>query len=83
MMDEKTELDTTTSTTTVAKTLWSETVLEILYESLRKNKPDAAIRDTLREVRLKGFKPQYIIEKVGKKVDKTAAIRVKALMHNK
>lgn len=82
-MDDNTELDNTTTTTTVAKTLWSETVLEILYESLRKNKPDTAILEVLKEVRLKGFKPQYIIEKVGKKVDKMAAIRVKALMHKK
>ena len=83
MMDDKTELDNTTTSTTVAKTLWSETILEVLYESLRKNKPDAAIREVLREVRLKGFKPQYIIEKVGKKVDKTAAIRIKALLNSK
>lgn len=82
-MDDDTELDNTTTTTTVAKTLWSETVLEILYESLKKNKPDATIREVLREVRLKGFKPHYIIEKVRNKVDGTAAIRVKALMHNK
>ena len=80
MTDDNTELDNTTSTT-MAKTLWSETILEVLYESLRKNKSDSAILEVLREVRMKGFKPHYIFEKVEKKVDRTAAIRVKALMN--
>ena len=35
---------------TVAKTLWSETILEILYESLRRNKDDATIIEILKEV---------------------------------
>ena len=71
--------DDDTSLTT-AKTLWSETILEILYQSLKLNKPDNAIREVLTEVRQKGFKPGYIIEKVEKKVDKKASIRVRGLM---
>ena len=71
--------DDNTSLTT-AKTLWTETILEILYQSLKANKPDNAIKDVLKEVRDKGFKPDYICEKVEKKVDKKAAIRVRGLM---
>ena len=80
-MDDDTKLDNTT-TVTVAKTLWSETILEVLYEFLKENKPDEAIKEILREVRLKGFKPPYIIEKVGMKVDEAAAERIKALLHD-
>lgn len=65
---------------TTAKTLWTETILEILYQSLKANKPDNVVIDVLKEVREKGFKPDYIYEKVEKKVDKKAAIRVRGLM---
>lgn len=65
---------------TIAKTLWTETILEILYEALKRNKDDAAITEVLKEVRSKGFKQDYIFEKVTKKVDKQAASRVKTLM---
>ena len=68
------------TTRTTAKTLWTETILEILYESLRKERPDKDIQGVLREVRSKGFKRSYILNKVKKKVDPKAAQRVKALL---
>lgn len=71
------------TTKTTAKTLWTETILEILYESLRKNSSDDSIREVLIEVRGKGYKPGYIVDKVRKKVDEQAAARVKALMGKK
>lgn len=73
--------DDTTKTT--AKTLWSETILEILYESLKANKSDAQIGEILREVQSKGFKRDYLVERVEKKVGDRAAIRVKALLAKK
>lgn len=71
--------DDNTSLTT-AKTLWTETILEILYQSLKANKPDAAIRDVLKEVRQKGFKPEEIVQKVEKNVDRQASLRVRGLL---
>lgn len=68
------------TTKTVAKTLWSETILEILYESLRQKKGDDNIRDVLKEVQQKGFQRSYILDKVEKKVDAQAAARVRTLM---
>lgn len=62
---------------TELKTLWSETILEILYASLQKDKSDAQIIDVLKDIQKKGYKPDYIINKVEKKVDKQASIRVK------
>lgn len=67
-------------TKTTAKTLWTETILEILFESLRKNRPDEEIRGVLKEVRQKGFRRSYILDKVQKKVDPKAAQRVKTLL---
>ena len=65
---------------TTAKTLWTETILEILYQTLKAKKPDAALNDVLKEVRQKGFKPEEIIQKVEKNVDKQASIRVRGLL---
>lgn len=79
IMESKMVDEDNTSLTT-AKTLWTETILEILYQSLKANKPDDVVTDVLREVRGKGFKPDDIYEKVEKKVDKKAAIRVRGLM---
>ncbi len=73
--------DTTDTTKTSAKTLWSETILEILYETLRKNKPDKELLGVLKEVQQKGFKRDYILEKVAKKVDDRAATRVRQLLN--
>ena len=73
------EEDDNTSLTT-AKTLWTETILEILFQSLKANKADAVILEVLHEMRQKGFKPDYIIEKVEKKIDKNASILVRGLM---
>jgi len=73
--------DNTDTTKTSAKTLWSETILEILYETLRKNKPDKELIGVLKEVREKGFKRDYILEKVAKKVDERASTRVRQLLN--
>jgi len=75
--EDKTSLTDTTLTT--AKTLWTETILEILYETLRKNKDDAQVRKVLEEVKSKGFKREYIVGKVTKKVNAQAANRVHML----
>jgi DUF1009 family protein len=77
--DDSTKTQSTTRTT--AKTLWTETVLEILYETLRKGKDDAQLRNVLKEVQAKGFKREAIIEKVRRKVDAQAATRVRKLLN--
>jgi hypothetical protein len=75
------EDDDNTSLTT-AKTLWSETILEILFQSLKANKTDAVIKELLKEVKEKGFKADYIIQKVEKKIDKKVSIRVRGLLQS-
>jgi hypothetical protein len=72
--------DDTDTTKTTAKTLWSETILEILYETLRRNKSDKELLGVLKEVQQKGFKRDYILKKVLKKVDERSATRVRHLL---
>ena len=67
------------TTRTVAKTLWSETILEILYETVRRGKSDRDIRKILKDVSAKGFKCDYVVNKVRKLVDEPAAERVRSL----
>lgn len=74
-MDEE---DNTSVTT--AKTLWTETVLELLYLALKYDKPDEDIRKLLLQARIKGCKPAYIVSKVKHKVGEAAAVRVKMLI---
>jgi len=71
------------STTTTVRTLWSETLLEILYESLPQNKPDEPIREVLRDLRIQGMKPDAIIREVAKKADEQATVRVMGLLMKK
>lgn len=67
---------------TVAKTLWSETLIEALCINLKKGKPDAAIIEMLREIKEKGFKADYLNSKIKKDVSEAAASRVRALLRN-
>ena len=76
--DDTTKTQDTTRTT--AKTLWTETILEVLYETLRKQKDDTQLRSVLKEVQAKGFRREAIIQKVRKKVDAQAAARVRKLL---
>ena len=64
-------------TVTEVKTMWSETLLEALYVALEKKAGDAKIREILGELRGKGYKRDYLIEKVTKKVGPNAADHLK------
>lgn len=79
-MEEEDKDNTSVTSVTTAKTLWTETILEILYQTLRTKKPDADLKKVLKEVIDKGFRPSQIVAKVEKKVDKQAALRVKGLL---
>ena len=65
---------------TIAKTLWSDTLVEILIVALKKNSGDKEIMGIIRELRDKGFKKSYVIGKVSKELDENAARRVRLLL---
>jgi nickel-dependent lactate racemase len=71
------EEDDTSPTT--AKTLWTESILEVLYLALKYDKTDEDIRKMLKL--MTGCKRDYIIQKVDQKLGKDAASRVRILMH--
>jgi hypothetical protein len=63
---------------TTAKTLWTETILEVLYLALEYDRPDEDVKKILHQ--MQGCKPAYIIRKAGDKLGQEAAARVKALL---
>jgi hypothetical protein len=66
--------------TTQAKTLWSETLIDMLIASLKANKSDTKIKSILKECKEKGLKARYLTGKVRKELDERAAMKVKMLM---
>lgn len=65
---------------TVAKTLWSETLIEALIVGLEKNVSDAKIRELIADLHKKGYENDYIINKVTKELDANAAYRVRQIL---
>ncbi|MBF8270456.1 MAG: hypothetical protein HW386_2165 [Gammaproteobacteria bacterium] len=62
--------------------MWSETLLEALYVALEKKAGDAKIREILGELKEKGYKKDYLIEKVGKKIGPNAADHLKRIFRS-
>ena len=65
---------------TIAKTLWSDTLIDMLIASLKANKSDEQIKGLLKECKEKGFKASYLTGKIRKELNDAAASRIKGLM---
>ena len=76
--DKKDKSDTTQ--TTISKTLWSETLIEMLIDSLEKNQSDKKIKKILRGLKEKKFKAKYITKKIRKSLGEKQADRVKIII---
>ena len=69
-----------TTQKTIAKTLWSETLIDLLIVSLEKNLSDKKVTELLRELKQKKYKRDYIIGKIKKALGEKEANRVKLLL---
>ncbi len=65
---------------TLAKTLWSETIIDLLQIALDKEKPDDQVKEIAKECMQKGFKKDYLVEKITKELGNNAAFRLKQLI---
>ena len=72
--------DQTQTTKTMAKTLWSETLIDLLIVALEKKQSDEKIMELLKELQQKKFKKDYIIDKIDRAMDQHQAMRVKSLL---
>ena len=65
-----------TAQTTEKRTLWSETLLEMLYDSVEYDWSANAVREILFELHQKGYKISRVMKKVNKKFGKGACTRL-------
>ena len=65
---------------TIAKTLWSDTLIDMLIASLKAGKSDDQIKGLLKECKEKGFEADYLAGKVKKEIDAHASMRIRRLM---
>ena len=65
---------------TVAKTLWSETLIDLLIVALQNKQSDEKVTELLKELRQKKFKRDYIIDKTQRALGNSEASRVRALL---
>jgi hypothetical protein len=84
ILHKKPEVITMTENTgdkTIAKTLWSDTLIDILLVALRKNSTDEQLKDIIKELNTKGYKNNYLEDKVSREIDENAARRVRLLAY--
>lgn len=65
---------------TTTKTLWSETQFEILYLSLKKNRPEDEIALIVQDLNRRGHKPRHLISKARDKVGMAGAGRLAGII---
>ena len=66
--------------TTTPKTLWTETLFDILIDALKANQSDKKILDALKDLKQKQVKGVVIVSQIDKKLGKEQAMRVKTLL---
>lgn len=60
-------------------TMWSESMLEALFLTLRKGKDDNKVKQVLRELLGKGYKRPFIVEQVRQELGDNAAATVEGI----
>lgn len=83
MLDKKTivldDKNVQSEDKTVAKTLWSDTLIDMLLVALNKNATDEQLKDIIKDLNKKGYKNYYLEDKVNREVGEDAARRVRRL----
>ena len=70
----RTEKDTLL--TTDLRTLWSETLIEMLYDAIQYDWSANALREILYELQKKGYKLSRVVKKIEKKFGKDAVSKL-------
>jgi len=58
------------------RTLWSETLVELLYEAVQDGWSDSALQDIVKELYNKGYKTEQLIHMLDKKLGPGAATKL-------
>jgi hypothetical protein len=65
---------------TIPKTLWSETIIDILIDALRTGRPDDQIIPVIKGIYSRQFNTSYLLKKVQKELGQQASARVYAII---
>lgn len=65
---------------TATKTLWTETLLELLYAALEKQSGDSKVLEIIHGLKQKGLGAGYLLHRVRQDLGEEAASRLKKLM---
>lgn len=68
------------SVTTTSRTLWSETLLEMLNYALRQHRADREVRQIVSELRSKGYRSGYLLAKVQRDLGDAKAGRLRLFL---
>ena len=71
-----TRKDEDTLQTTNLRTLWSETLIEMLYDAVQYDWSANALREILVELQRKGYKMDRVVKKINKKFGVEASARL-------
>jgi len=66
--------------TTSLRTLWSETLFEMLYDAVKHNWSRNALLEIMSELRRKGYKPDRVLKKIERKFGADAAMKVRLMI---
>ena len=58
------------------RTLWSETLVELLCDAVKENWSDKAIKEIIKELYNKGYKTEQLMTMLDKKIGPEAATRL-------
>ena len=62
---------------TLPKTLWSETLFDLLVDAIRRNRADATIKEILRDLKKRGYKADYVLSKIERELGREGLARIK------
>ncbi|TNF91735.1 MAG: hypothetical protein EP297_15260 [Gammaproteobacteria bacterium] len=65
---------------TIPKTLWSETIIDILIDALHKGRPDDQIIPAIKSLYTRSFNTSHLIKKVNKELGEQYTTRLYALI---
>ncbi len=69
----KTDINEDALLKTDLRTLWSETLIELLHDAVREDWSDKAIQDIIKELYNKGYKTEQLMHMLDRKIGPEAA----------
>ena len=67
---------------TAPKTLWTLTMIDVLFDDLIKDRPDQNVQMAMKELYAKNVKPSYLVRKVARDLGGVYSVRLRRLIED-